>query len=221
MSCRLILLPGLAADERMFGWLGPFPFPVLTPKLPDPSPKDTLSSYAARVAQGLKLTSDDLLGGSSFGSLVAAEIARQKPLRGLILIGGGLSSSQLVPAARVLEKWGRWVPFFLLRRVLSSDFFLRQVFGPESPERLALGRQMLLETSKAMLLEGGRLAVSYFPQTPIRIPVAAIHGGCDRVMAPPPCPECCIISNAGHGLAVSHPEAVTRFILSFVNTLQR
>jgi len=216
MATRLFLLPGLAADERMFSFLGPFPFPLKTPRLPDPLPHESMPGYASRIAVDLGVSADDYLGGSSFGSLVAAEIARQQPLKGLLLIGGGLSSAQLVPAARFLERFGRWVPFGLLRRILASDFFLRQVFGPESPERLDLGRQMLLDTSRNMLLYGGRLAVSYFPQSSLRIPVAAIHGGCDRVMTPPPCTNLCIIPDAGHGLAVSHPEAVTHYIRMFV-----
>lgn len=216
MATRLFLLPGLAADERMFSFLGPFPFLLKTPRLFDPLPHETMPSYAARVADGLELAAGDYLGGSSFGSLVATEIARQRSVQGLVLIGGALSSAQLVPAARHLERFGSRVPFRLLRRILASDFFLRQVFGPESPERLNLGRQMLLDTSRNMLLYGGRLAVSYFPESSLRIPVAAIHGGCDRVMTPPPCTNLCIIPDAGHGLAVSHPEAVTRFIRTFV-----
>ncbi|NIQ93702.1 MAG: hypothetical protein GWO11_05725, partial [Desulfuromonadales bacterium] len=80
---RLILLPGLAADERMYGGLGDIGVALLTPRLPAPRRGETMPEFARRVADELQIGESDLIGGCSFGSLVAAEIARQRPVGAL------------------------------------------------------------------------------------------------------------------------------------------
>ena len=102
MAAHLLLLPGLGADERLFSDLGEISLPVVCARLPAPYPYETLTTYALRVAAQLELRPEDWIGGASFGSLVAADIARRRPLAGLVLIGGALSAESLTPSIRGL-----------------------------------------------------------------------------------------------------------------------
>ena len=72
---RLLLLPGLGADERLFAGLGPLGLPVVIHRLPIPQHHESMTRFALRVAAELELRPEDWIGGASFGALVAADIA--------------------------------------------------------------------------------------------------------------------------------------------------
>ncbi|BCR03176.1 hypothetical protein DESUT3_02450 [Desulfuromonas versatilis] len=209
---RMILLPGLGADERMFANLGTLEFALETPRLPVPGRGESMPSFAARTAGLLGIGSDDLLGGSSFGSMVASEIARQRQLRGLVLLGGALDSSGLRMLGGLRGFPLKLFPLRLLKPLVRTDKALELVFGPENPQMRALARQMMDAAPDALLLEGGRMAASYFPSGAPRCPVFAIHGGRDRVMAPPPVDGCRILAEAGHGIVYTHGPLVGDFL---------
>lgn len=216
---RLILLPGLAADERMYAGLGAVGVSLETPRLPAPDCTESMSAYARRIADDLGIGADDLIGGCSFGSLLAAEIARHRAVRALFLIAGALSSATIRWPARLLGGLPKAVPLPLLRRLFASEPNLRFFFGGAQKAYFPLARRMLDETPDALLHYGAALAVGYFPSEPVPCPVLAIHGGRDRIMAPPPVAHCRIIAGAGHGLAMSHADEVTQALRREVQRL--
>src|SRR5687768_6552801 len=89
---RLILLPGLAADARLYEpQRRAFPY-LEVPEWIDPLPGESLASYGKRIAATITRDGRPLfIGGVSFGAIVALEAARHLPARGVFLIGGGLS----------------------------------------------------------------------------------------------------------------------------------
>jgi pimeloyl-ACP methyl ester carboxylesterase len=207
---RILLLPGLAADERMFARLGDPEFPLHTPRLPIPGKKEALPGYARRVAEMLRIEAGDIIGGSSFGSLVASAIAREQSVRALLLIGGTLSAASLypIPGARMLQL----LPGSVVRSMLRSDRALKMIFGEADAEAKALARGMLDDTPDELLLRGGRMILDYYPDRPPLCPVFAIHGALDRVMGPPPVPNCRVLEEAGHGIAWSHALEVKQWL---------
>jgi pimeloyl-ACP methyl ester carboxylesterase len=207
---RLILLPGLGADERMFGKIDPAGLPLVIRRHLIPEKGEDLPAFARRTAVALDLTAGDVIGGSSFGSVVAAAIARHRPVAGLVLIGGALDGSGLrsLPGAHLL----RILPASLLRSLLRSPKGLEYVFGPEDREIKKIIRAMLADTPDRLLLEGSRMLVSYRSSQPVPCPVFAVHGGRDPIMKPPPVADCRLIPEAGHGLAWTHGAEVTGFL---------
>jgi pimeloyl-ACP methyl ester carboxylesterase len=169
-----------------------------------------MTGYARRVAVTLGIEQNDIIGGASFGSMVASAIARQRQVRALVLTGGALDSATLrpVPGSRVLH----WFPGRVLRPLLRSDRMLEMVFGPDGLEGKELARRMLNDTSDAMLLRGGRMILDYRPDTAPLCPVFAIHGALDRVMSPPPVPGCRVLAEAGHGLPWTHALEVVQYL---------
>ncbi len=212
MSGRLILFPGLAADERMYAGITCHNREVVTPRLLIPRPGENMTSYARRHIETLRINTDDVIGGCSFGSLVASEIARQHSCRGLVLLSGAVSSQAMVHQAQQLNRWARWLPYALIRRILTRHWFLQRVFGGGTEEQLALGRIMIEEAPEQLVREGGRLAVSYFPDQDVSVPVFALHGAQDRVIRPPQLASLELLEDAGHGMVVSHPDKVAQFL---------
>lgn len=218
---RLVLLPGLAADERMYAAIGAMPIPVVTPRLLIPDRGETMAEYAARHARWLKIDSQDLIGGCSFGSMVAAEIARQQQVQGLILLSGALSCQALNPYSLRLRRFTQHIPLVLMRWLLTRRRFLTAVFGAADPEHIELGRLMIQQTPDLLLKRGAPLAATYTSNQPLLCPVSALHGAQDRVLSAPAIENLTVIADAGHGLVVSHPEAVTTFLSQQIKLMRR
>ncbi|EAT16947.1 alpha/beta hydrolase [Desulfuromonas acetoxidans] len=212
MGGRLILLPGLAADERMYQGINCSCRELVTPRLLIPRRQETMACYARRHVEALDVAADDVVGGCSFGSLVASEIARQHPCRGLVLLSGAVSSQAVVSKGQQLNRWATWIPYPVIRHILTRRWFLQRVFGGGTEAQLALGRTMILEAPAQLVREGGRLAVSYFPQQDIAVPVFALHGAQDQVIRPPQLSELELLDEAGHGMVVSHANTVSQFL---------
>jgi pimeloyl-ACP methyl ester carboxylesterase len=208
---QLHLLPGLGADERLFASLGELCIPIRSTHLPVPSVDESMTAYALRVAMQIDLRPDDWVGGSSFGALVAAEIARHRPVAGLTLIGGALTSETVMPLAQWLAPLTRFVPMRPFRALISTHAGLTLLFGPLTGIQRRLLVEMLDATADAMLRAGARLVTSHFPKLPLRCPVHAIHGTADRLMRLP-LPGCRLVPHAGHALALTHPQEVTTFL---------
>jgi len=218
---RLVLLPGLAADERMYVGvreaLEKAPLDIscelVTPRLLVPNAGENMEAYAHRTAQALNVQEDDIIGGCSFGSMVASAIATQFAVRALVLLSGALDSSALGRSARFLNRFAPFIPFPLLQRVLASDWFLRSIFGEANPQDINLGRAMLLDTPEQAIRRGGLLAATCEQLNPLSVPVHALHGADDRVICPPKADHCKLVPHAGHGMVVSHPHEVAEFLL--------
>ena len=189
---------------------------IVPVRLPPPQTRESMTSYALRVAAGLGLRPEDWLGGVSFGSLVAGEIARRRPVRGLILIGGALSAASFVRSIRWFGLIARVVPVTRIKTLLATPAALRFVFGSLPVSRMRLLRDMMIATPAALLREGMRLATDYRPAIPVLCPAHAIHGACDRLMRPPPVTNCRVVPNAGHRLAVTHQNEVAEFLRGLV-----
>lgn len=209
---RLILWPGLAADERMYQRIGACGWQLVTPRLPVPQPAESLADYARRCAKEQQVSELDLVGGCSFGALVAAEVARQQAVRALVLLAGGLDSTTLIGPARWLGRLPALMPLAWLRRFFASDFNLRRFFGAQDAAGYALVREMLAETPDALLRYGGKMAISQPRGALPEAPVYALHGSADRVFRPAVQGVSRIVAGAGHGLVFSHAEVVTDFL---------
>jgi len=209
---RLLLLPGLGADERLFAGLGPQGLPVIPHPLPIPQPHESMPRYALRVAAELELRPEDWVGGASFGALVAADIARRRPVAGLILIGGALTSETIPKAARALAAMSGRFPIRCARTLIALPAVLAFAFRPLSPDAARVLGEMLNTAPDGLLREGARLLAGYRPELPVLCPVYAIHGSRDRLMRPPALPHCQMIEGAGHALALTHPQDVSRFL---------
>ncbi len=212
MSARLLLLPGLGADARLFSRLGTLCVPVVAARLPAPDADESFIAYAVRVAAGLDLRPEDWIGGCSFGSLVAADIARRRPVAGLVLIGGGLSASAVSAPIAWLGRLTGYLPSAALQALLAWPAVYRMAFGRLDADATGTISAMAQETPAAMWRLGVRLILGYRPRIPVLCPVHAIHGDRDRLMQAPLLPQCRRIAGAGHALALSHPREVTAFL---------
>ena len=107
----LVLLPGMNGKPRLYDWIRPAFPELLTPEWITPLEGETLVGYAQRVAEMLRPIGPLTLGGTSFGGMVAREVAGALGLEFCVLISTVRDPSELpkrteVPRARNdFEAW--------------------------------------------------------------------------------------------------------------------
>jgi pimeloyl-ACP methyl ester carboxylesterase len=106
----LYAIPGLGVDGRIFGKLE-LDRPLHILEWIDPQPQEPLAAYAQRLALALP-REPLLLLGLSFGGVVARELVRHYPVRGVILLSSIKNPSELPWKFRLMRK----VPYYRLSR---------------------------------------------------------------------------------------------------------
>jgi pimeloyl-ACP methyl ester carboxylesterase len=210
----LIFLSGMAADERLFeSQLTAFPRLQVQPWIP-PLSGETLQAYAARLARLVNPGEPCLVGGASFGGMVALEMATHLPVLGCILIGSLRSPSGLP------WKWRLLRPVALL--------------GPEGFRVLAgmvarLGRPMLrtrttrrlrrLSQPESAFVRWAMCAVLRWSPSPAtqQVRVFHIHGSADHIFPVERARPDLIIPGGSHALSLFSAKAVNEFIAGVVN----
>ncbi len=111
---NVYFISGLGADQRAFQFLDlSFCNPVFVKWL-KPEKGETMSNYAVRMKQQIP-DEEPVIVGLSFGGMIAVEIARQFPVKKIIL----LSSAK---GANEIPYYLKYLRYFPLHRVASAAF---------------------------------------------------------------------------------------------------
>jgi pimeloyl-ACP methyl ester carboxylesterase len=214
-SARLILLPGLGADHRLFGPLrGTFPR-LEVPAYPPPERGESLARFAERLAERLDPRPPFHLGGSSMGGMIALEMARRLRPEALFLIGSCRDGRAIAAGRSVIGRVLPRLPTFLYRLGRIAAPRMVGQWGRMSPGHRRLFLRMLADCSPGFL-KWGMTAILSWPGPPAgagpRCPVHHIHGGADPLLPPRFVKPDEIIEGAGHLIALTRPGRVARFI---------
>lgn len=213
-----MLLPGLGADPRLFGPQKRALSDLVSIHWPEAREGDTLSSYAARVATLLPRMDPLVLGGSSFGGMVALEMAAALRARAVILIGACRSPRALAPWIRAAGPLLRAAPLSLFRPRHWAMPLLAPIVGFSGRELSSLVWDMANRISPAFLKWGIDAILSWRP-TPVTVPVRHVHGSADRIIPLRGVEPDRVIPGAGHLLTLTHADAVNEFLLEAVRVL--
>ena len=210
----LILLPGMGGDARMFRpQLAAFAN-ARVPSWIDPQPGESLGSYAARMARAVDPGEACLIGGASFGGMVAVEMSRYLPRApACFLIGSIRSPRELPPRIRVSRFWLKKATVGVPYLVPGVARGLRLLIPP----RVAVATRSMLQQladCDRRFFRWAALAVLGWeePAEPPRVPVLQIHGTRDHIL---PCrytrPDV-LVRGAGHLLSMTHAQEVNAFL---------
>lgn len=210
---RFLLITGFGLDKRAFAPLrlpeDRFALFDLIPALPDESLRD----YALRMAKAMGAGPDDVVGGISFGGMLALEIAKALETRAVLLIASATHPRYI---RKRFLLWSHLVPY-------APDVLIRRVFAL-IPAVLSWQR-MLSPPGQALLTD----IMTRFPMDLLRslppkmrkwegcppaVPLRQIHSEGDwviRLNGSPP--DLTVVKGRNHLLTVSHPEAVRKFLM--------
>jgi surfactin synthase thioesterase subunit len=214
-AARLILLPGLGTDARLFASQRAA-FPSLeVPAWIAPRRDESLSAYARRWAQTVVSDPPFFLGGVSFGGMVAYEASRYLRPRAVFLIASCRSRRSIPGLFKIGERLSRRLPgaWISMARVP----LVRAIARIErlSPEHR---RELLAQAFDADLgfLRWAVRAITTWESEPsappLRAPAYQIHGIHDRLIRLQPDEAASVIVGGGHLINVTHAPAVNEFI---------
>jgi pimeloyl-ACP methyl ester carboxylesterase len=161
----------------------------------------SIEALAARIAGEHGIGRDDIVGGSSLGGMVAAEIAKRTGARALLLIGSALHPSEVHPALQALAAGADFIPIPLLQAISGT------LSAGQQDTLLAMFRRADPGFVRAM----ARAVFAWEGAVPPSCPVARLHGALDGVIFPP-AEGAEIIPDGGHLIAMTHPDRVAEFI---------
>ncbi len=216
---RIVLFSGLGADERFFSKLRLSDIAVTCPRHIEPQHREPMSDYALRAAEAARIGADDILGGSSFGGMVAAQIAASRPVRGLILLGSGLGRDAIPTWYRWIELASRAIPMTILRWSRMTDPMLRWRFGVVSINDRQLLTDMMRECSAVAIRRAAWMLVRWPGVHRPPCPILHIHGALDRILPANRVRPDVLLDDAGHVFPLTHPEETARWISPFVSSL--
>ena len=196
----IYVLPGMGADHRMY----PPPWDSLPDctfvDWPPYKGEQTLAEVAKAVVRKYALQPNAWLIGSSLGGMVACEIAKVFPVRGLILVGSAKTKGEV----SALFSW--LSPFLDLTPVS----FIQQLAG-KVPAELT---QMFKDSDPAFIRAMCRAIVSWEGFAHQKIELHRIHGKSDLVIPLPVGVQ--RVLTGGHLIALTHAEECVAFVREII-----
>ncbi|QVL32472.1 alpha/beta fold hydrolase [Telmatocola sphagniphila] len=206
------MFSGMEADERLFDAQRQA-FPNLKVcRWIEPLPGDSLRAYAARLAPLVDPGEPCILGGASFGGIIAQELSRHIRAQACIIIGS-ISSPSGIPL-----KWRMLRPLahLPLDRLNSLFYWISKLGRPIIPYNT---RRRLLKLSRpeAAFVLWAMCSVLKWrpPSAPIPTRLFHLHGALDRVFPVHLSKPDLVVPAGGHALTLFCPTAVNDYI-SFV-----
>ena len=215
-STPLILFSGLAANANVFV-PQKFAFPqLIVPTWPKPQREDTLESYCDRLADDLRPYGNAIIGGASFGGIVALHVARRLHPMAVLLIGSVQSPSELPRIARFarpLKPLSRFIPVRFLQlscAPIASEFARRAI-----PHMCGLARQF--RGSDPTVFKWSLARILDWSSTPtVECPIFHIHGDHDFVLPMRYTKPTTVVAGGGHVISLTHSTDVNDFIHSAI-----
>jgi len=217
---HIYFISGLAANSTIFENLT---FPEKQYKLHylnwliPTDTNETLSHYAKRLSSHIN-TPNPIIIGVSFGGIVAQEIAKQLPVKHLIIISSVKQQSEFPKLFLNLKKTKAYK--ILPTRLLENDYFLslflKLCFSKKAVKRTELLKKYLSVTDKAYINWSIEHLLNWKQEKPIAN-IIHIHGSKDEVFPIENIKNCIVIKNATHAMILTKSKEITAIILDVIS----
>ena len=191
------VLPGMGASSEMYDLLkAELSFEVIFLNWPYYRGESSYREIAERIISENQINENDIVGGSSLGGMIALEMAMFLNTRAVILIGSALNRNEINKILTRLSFLASATPFS----------FLQVLAG----KRKQIVYQMFSAADQRFIRAMCKSVQSWSGYHGPVDKVYRIHGQKDHII---PCPEygCEVVKNAGHLVAMTHPEACAAF----------
>lgn len=207
----ILLFPGMGVDQRMYAELMTLVPGITVAPWNEPT-APSIPDYARTYLPLVEKLRPDVIGGASFGGMVALEIARVIKPKQVILIGGCRNRKSVQGMLRFSARYARFIPRFLLRPRLGMYKALYWYYSVRDPAHRAAFTAMIRETSPSFLQWACEAVSRWDGVDRLDCPIAQIHGGIDHLMPAKYAQADEIVPEAGHMIAMTHPKAVADFM---------
>lgn len=216
-SSKIIMFPGLGADRRLFKYQTDSIPNLIVPNFIDPKPNESLKDYSQRYVKNLPISSNDIIGGMSFGGMLAMEIAKIRDCKAVILICANRRSTEISNQFRLQVNLLKTLPESMVRLGLKTMGIstLKNREGLEKSDIETL--EAMVEDLDFPFFKWSSMACSDwdydFNPDDFSMPVYQIHGEKDSIINLPSKEESEFIAGAGHLLNFTHAKELNKWIL--------
>jgi pimeloyl-ACP methyl ester carboxylesterase len=208
---KIYCISGLGADYRLFGNLSiPGYALVPLPWVPH-TEKDTIPSYAMKMAQQIP-GKDPIILGLSFGGMLATEIAKQMPESKAILVSGAKTRAEVGFNSTLLQRLHSAIPASWLPRPPAIIFYY---LGATSAEEKTLLKDIIDHTDLAFL-KWSIGAILTWNGTSAPGNILQLHGTADRVLVPANVKPDHWIKDGSHIMIYNRAEEIGKLIADYL-----
>jgi pimeloyl-ACP methyl ester carboxylesterase len=208
----VVLFSGLAADDTLLAaQKSAFPH-IIVPRWIPPAADDSLASYCQRFAESLRPLGRCVIGGASFGGVIAMEMARFLDPAAVLLIGSIRGPHQLPRRLALFRPLRPLVPLLPIWALRLSASLVSAVTGEHFlPHTGAIARQYR-HVDTDLFRWSVRAGLAWNKPPVVRCPIFQIHGDRDRVLPIKYTQPDTIVRGAGHLVSMTHAPEVNAFI---------
>lgn len=205
----IILFSGMAADERLFESQSAIFANLRVQPWQSPLPDESLRAYAARLSLLANPGRPCIVGGASFGGVVALEVAQFLPAVACVLIGSVRSPLGLPWRWRLLQPIAWFGPSVVQFLAVMITWFCWPFMTNGTLRKF----KRLARPEAAFIRWAICALVKWRPSHAIkRVPVFHIHGSDDKVLPIELAHPDVIVPAGSHALSVFSPSAVNNFL---------
>jgi pimeloyl-ACP methyl ester carboxylesterase len=213
---KLILFSGLGVDARLLAEQRTIDADIIVPAWIEPTAGESLASYGRRFAAHLRPTEPIFIGGVSFGGMVAQEVARHVPTRGLVLLATCRSWRGVPAPYRWVAQGGTHLPLWAVEPGKRLAMRLKPLMGLATGQHLAWFDAMLADTDAAFLQWAGGALANWPGVGPLAVPYVQIQGARDLILPARYSSPTHVIPRAGHLVNITHAPAVNAIVGEFL-----
>ena len=215
----LVFFTGLGADERLLEPQRALPFTLIVPRWIEPCATESLPVYAQRLAATVDWPARVVLGGVSFGGMVAAELTAELQPAGLVLLSSCRHVRTIPTVTRFINALTKAVEEIDDPSPVSFKRQFLNIFAEFDADIQVLMADMLQQTSLDMLRWVNQRILDWEEPPPPRCPSLWVHGAADPVIPLAKVRPDVVIPGGGHLVNWTHTALVNRTIREFVERL--
>lgn len=215
-TTRLVLMPGLGGDARMYSaQIAAFPGTIVAAWLP-PLRDEPLREYAVRMAaqpalRGVR-AGEFVLAGASFGGMLSLEMAAVLRPAKVVLMGSCREPGAIAAPIRKMELASRLLPDALLGGLKRFGAAAVDAMGPLDDASRVVVDAMMRDVEMGFVRWAGRAIMAWPGCVDPGVPVVHVHGSRDRVIMCRRVRANVVIKGAGHVPNMTHASEVNAVI---------
>jgi len=203
----IIFFPGINGDVRIFAeQLNAFPNLKIAEWLP-PARSESMTAYAQRMASAIDPGGPCIIGGTSFGGIVAMEATHHLQAQACLLFASTRDAQGLPTSLRMARQ---------LSKLISADTIWKWTMLWQDANIASLPsarkKRKRLSPAQQHFRDWALSALLGWKPSPAACPVMQLHGSKDNVFVAKRSKADSIIAGAGHALTRTHSNEVNQLI---------
>ncbi len=215
MAEVMYMIPGFITNEVIYrGLRKELPIETQVLEFIPPNKKESITSYAKRLAEGIDQTKPFYLLGTSFGGLLSIEISKFLEPEKLIIVSSGKNRDEL--SFFMKQKWAtaffQIIPAFIIKYVFIIGFAIGSLFIKSYKRINTKEVKQMIGSVDGKLEKWIMRRISLWDNHNHRKDIIHIHGDKDRVFSKKALKTAHVIKGGSHSMVIDQYKEISEVI---------